>query len=132
MANAGLFGSIPGFDLYKGGFFNRDKYKFRDFKDGTSNTLAFGETLGHTSVTGDLEYAHVWIATGFMTTAWGMGDEGAPISTATYNRYSSAHPGIIQFALVDGSVRNISENIDDATFRLHLSGMADGNVVGEF
>lgn len=132
LGSAGYFGSIPGFDRYKGLLFNRDKLKFRDIKDGSSNTIAIGESTGHYSNAGDLQYAHIWMSTGFLPTAWGFGSPTKKPATAKYNTFSSGHTGMIQFALCDGSVRAISENIDDGTFRFDLAGINDGNVVGEF
>jgi prepilin-type N-terminal cleavage/methylation domain-containing protein/prepilin-type processing-associated H-X9-DG protein len=53
----------------------------------------------------------------------------------THNRvqatYSSLHEGGAHFALADGSVRFLSENLDVLTFR-NLGQRNDGNVVGEF
>lgn len=43
----------------------------------------------------------------------------------------SLHPGGVQVALGDGSVRFISETIEINTWR-HLSTMRDGQVLGEF
>jgi prepilin-type N-terminal cleavage/methylation domain-containing protein len=132
IASAGLLGSVNGFKTYKGLFCNRDKLKFRDVTDGTSNTIAYGESVGHASNAGDLQYTHIWAATGFLPTAWGLGNPGKRPSTAKYYRFSSNHVGITQFALADGSVQAISENIDGRTFSRYLAGIGDGNVVGEF
>ena len=48
-----------------------------------------------------------------------------------YNFARSYHKGGAQFALADGSIRFISENIDRLTFR-YLGQMKDGQVLGEF
>ena len=45
--------------------------------------------------------------------------------------FSSDHEGGAQFCLADGSVRFISENVDQTLYE-HVSTMADGNVVGEY
>ena len=45
--------------------------------------------------------------------------------------FSSPHAAGVQFALGDGSVRLISENIDETTYRL-LGSCADGKVVDGF
>ena len=44
---------------------------------------------------------------------------------------SAAHEGLCQFALCDGSVRAISENIDAGTYNA-LGTRSGGEVVGEF
>ncbi|WP_437193443.1 DUF1559 domain-containing protein [Planctomicrobium sp. SH527] len=46
--------------------------------------------------------------------------------------FRSMHSGGAHFALVDGSVRFLSENIDHAGTYQRLGGRADGEVVGEF
>jgi prepilin-type processing-associated H-X9-DG protein len=45
--------------------------------------------------------------------------------------FKSFHTGGVQFLLVDGSVRFVSENIDHITYQ-RLGGRADGNPVGQF
>lgn len=49
----------------------------------------------------------------------------------TWHGFSSDHTGGAQFLLGDGSVRFISENIDQTTYR-NLGTINDGNVIGEF
>jgi len=110
-----------GFARFKGIFGSGINTRFRDILDGTSNTVAFWEVNG-----GDA-YAYFWIDNGAFPTAWGFGDN--------FNNLNSAHTGGVQCLMGDGSVRFISENIDDAWINgvLHsITGMAEGNVVGEF
>jgi hypothetical protein len=82
---------------YAGIFTNRSENSLDKIADGTSNTLMFGE---YASGTGN----------GFSPSAW-MGRDAAGLFTGLRPRaadpkgYSSAHPGIIQFCLADGSVR---------------------------
>lgn len=133
MGVAGYFGEIQRhatWAVQKGIFGSRTKHNFRDVTDGTSNTLLFGEVTGDVTVPAggtttwnDLNWR--WINSGSMLTAWGISSK-----TNGY-RFASMHPGVIQFALADGSVRAISENIDATTFH-RLGSMADGNVIGEF
>ncbi len=54
-------------------------------------------------------------------------------STPTYAAVTSRswHTGIVNSALMDGSVRSVSENIDLATWR-NLAQRNDGNVIGDF
>ncbi len=133
MGVAGFFGEIDNWApwaLQKGVFGSRTKSNFRDITDGTSNTLLLGEVTGDVTVPAggtttwnDLNWR--WMNSGSMVAAWGLNDK-----TRGY-RFASFHTGVVQFALADGSVRAISENIDQPTY-LNLSGMADGKVIGEF
>lgn len=123
MGVAGRLGPLPGFDRFKGVFYNRSKNRFRDITDGSTNTLLFGEAVGHNSGN-TLQFGHTWIATPMLPSAWNFGPPA-------YYRFGSPHVGIIQFAMGDGSVRAISENINTTVFR-NLTGMGDGEVVGEF
>ncbi|RLS54678.1 MAG: DUF1559 domain-containing protein [Planctomycetota bacterium] len=91
--------------------------KMRDITDGTSMTLLFGEA------TGGNDYNYLWISTGAMPTAWNFGKN--------WYQFNSGHVGGVHFALGDGSVRFISENIDTLMYR-RLSAAADGEVIGEF
>ncbi|MCP4856388.1 MAG: DUF1559 domain-containing protein [Fuerstiella sp.] len=109
------------FSRYKGLFGSGVKTRFRDVTDGSSNTIAFFE------VTGGDRYSFWWIDNGAFPTGWGFGDN--------YNQLNSAHTGGVQVLLGDGSVRFISENIDDKWIDgvLHsLASMGEGNVVGEY
>lgn len=123
---AGRLGDLPGFDRFKGVYYNRSKTRFRDITDGTTNVIMFGEFLGDAAAGSEtiISRSDSWIATAVMPTAWGL---GAP----TWYRFSSPHVGVVQFAMSDGSVKAISENIDGTVFR-NISAMSDGNVVGEF
>lgn len=129
LANGGGFNHIPGrtLDRYKGPFWTRSKTRLSDILDGTSNTLFFGETVGGYNGTPRKEYAHAWFGAG-----------GAPMwfNTRTngirrgydahwYEFYSSFHPGSVNFALADGSIRDVSFSADPVMFRF-WAGMADG------
>jgi len=130
-------------------------YAIRDILDGTSNCLLFMEVRqGMTST--DLRGLTWWgpgsgVSAHFPpnTTApdalnggfcqsdpdAGMPCQGyASIADATNPLIFSSrsqHPGGVQVALADGSVRFVSETIEIATWR-NLSTMRDGNVLGEF
>lgn len=92
---------------------------FRDITDGSSNTFAFGESTG-----GDT-WVHLWLSSGAMPLAWTFNNPD------NYYNFSSKHTGGAQFALADGSVRFISQNLDRSVL-LRLGGKADGDVIGEF
>ena len=91
--------------------------KMRDITDGTSNTFLFGEA------TGGPNYNYLWISCGAMPTAWNQGKN--------WYQFSSEHVGGCHFAMADGSVRFVSENVDSFTYR-RVSALSDGEVIGEF
>jgi len=143
--------------------FNCSRVNFRDITDGTSNTLLLGERAFRT---GNLNVG-AGNALGFSPVAGGGGGSalrpagavlGIPFNglnqsaisrTNQMRAFSSPHVGGVQFALCDGSVRFISENIDynfttipvagtvingawiDSTLE-RLCGKSDGQVLGEF
>jgi len=99
--------------------------------DGASNTLAFGEnsTLAgkqdakYLSSPPTDTYAHAWMGTGGLPTAYGFGNGSAnPASWATF---SSNHTGVINFAWGDGSVRPLRKSAVTRTVR-SAAGFADG------
>jgi prepilin-type N-terminal cleavage/methylation domain-containing protein len=92
--------------------------------DGTANTLMFGEhstiatmmagTNPPTTTAPTQGYA--WMGVGFLPVAYGvLYDTTRP--TPNYYTFSSAHTGVINFALADGSVRTISKNADTRMLR---------------
>lgn len=48
-----------------------------------------------------------------------------------FAQFNSEHPGVANFAFADGSVRNISDDIEQRLFR-SLGTIAGGEVVKEF
>jgi prepilin-type N-terminal cleavage/methylation domain-containing protein/prepilin-type processing-associated H-X9-DG protein len=111
----------PGTDLYKGIYYRNSQTKIGEISDGTSNTIAFGETLGGTS-TGLRDFELSWGGAGSMPTAWGLAD---PVD---WYKYSSRHTHLSNFAFADGSVRPITKSANYNMF-IGASGMADGTVV---
>src|SRR4029450_10077504 len=105
---------------YKGIFGIRSKHTMSSILDGTSNVLMFGEAIGG-RVGPRRDYGFTWMGTGFLTTGFGIGNKD-------WVKFSSEHPGIVQFALADGSVRNVNVNIDFVTY-VHFSEMQDGNTI---
>jgi len=108
--------------LYPGIYYPNSKTKITDITDGTSNTFAFGETLGGNGVRKDFNLA--WFGGGSMPVAWGL---QTPQNSQWYT-YSSRHTGVVNFAFADGSVHPISFSISTLNYRL-LAGMADGYTV---
>ncbi|WP_373649997.1 MULTISPECIES: DUF1559 domain-containing protein [unclassified Schlesneria] len=144
----------------RNGVFSEDsRVGIRDITDGTSNTIAVGETVFWG--TGDTANTFYWDPSWFGRVQAGIPTSDCPecitrngavrmnpprIASAVVlrNAFSSKHVGGAQFLLTDGSVRFISESInttsvDDETlpptalgvYQL-LCGRNDGQPVGEF
>jgi prepilin-type N-terminal cleavage/methylation domain-containing protein len=116
---------IASSDAYHGVFWNRSQESFSTISDGTSNTLLFGEAMGGTQTPGR---AYAWFGCGVMGSAWGLERSADNNTRWGWWQFSSRHPGIVQFALADGSCRPISQTIDRDTF-IYLSAIQDGQNV---
>jgi len=110
--------------LYPGIYYPNSKTAMTAITDGTSNTIAFGESLGGFS-NGQRTFHPTWAAGSGMATAWGLPSSW---TVAGWYQYSSKHTGVVQFSFGDGSVKGLRSSVSAATYRL-LSGMADGQVV---
>jgi prepilin-type N-terminal cleavage/methylation domain-containing protein len=126
IGNAGRIGL--GDPTYTGPYDQNSKTKITDISDGTSNTIAFGETLAGTAV-GGRNYRLSWGGTGSMPTAWGLPND----QEAQWYMFSSRHTGIILFGFCDGSVRGLRKGTgrSGAAYNAYLfaSGARDGQVI---
>ena len=123
----------------------------RDILDGTSNTFLFGERTGGVKLYYKSNPANLpailgqtnggsW-ADALVFEHWlqgslydGTGFGGGPCAMCTNirgNGFHSFHTGGCQFAMADGAVRFVSENIAQITFA-SLVTMGKGEIVGEF
>ena len=125
------FGVLWRYSYFKGGI------KLHEITDGTSKTLLIGEASpadqnsaafmsdGDWAITG-VRLNFDWATSGFCID--GSGTPNSAVCWPIMRGFRSHHPGGVQFALVDGSVRFISDNIDHPTYRA-LSTRARGEVV---
>jgi prepilin-type N-terminal cleavage/methylation domain-containing protein/prepilin-type processing-associated H-X9-DG protein len=108
----------------------------RHITDGTSNTLAIGEVNDWQPGVSGCWVNAIWTGTwASASTVWGINGGDDTGNAFNYSNegcgFRSRHTGGAHFALADGSVRFISENIDIRTF--NFSGTSHGNdIVGEF
>ena len=115
----------------------------RDLTDGSSNTLAIGETMqlkchpnfgpwwgngAWTGVFGRVQQNYERINA--VSLDWGRTCNGTVRGPYAWV-FSSHHTGGAHFALGDGSARFLSQNIDFNTLK-NLAYISDGNVIGEF
>jgi prepilin-type N-terminal cleavage/methylation domain-containing protein/prepilin-type processing-associated H-X9-DG protein len=124
VGNAGYLGDDTGTNAtrYKGIYHTNIPTKIADVLDGTSNTVAFGETVGNGGLGVPRDFVLTWFGSGTMATAWGITDP------PRWYKYGSKHTGVVQFAFADGSVRPISKGANTTMF-YYATGMADGAVV---
>ena len=133
-----MIGDSAGWNRMKGVFGNRSRYRARDVLDGTSNTLMFGESMGHINERPrNYLYSYSWMGAGTLPTAWGIGErQGTP--AARWYKFSGPHPAGTVFSFVDGSTHLIANEIDsigpegrvwDSVYT-RFSAMSDGEQVG--
>ncbi|QJW95854.1 DUF1559 domain-containing protein [Frigoriglobus tundricola] len=115
----GYWGSA--YPAFQGIYDANSQTKIVAITDGTSNTIAFGESLFGTA-TGSRDFVVTWFGAGTLPTAFGLS------TTPDWVNFSSRHTGIVNFAFGDGSVRPITLSANQTMF-IYASAMSDGNVV---
>lgn len=114
-----------------GMLFNNSRVRFKDILDGTSHTLIIGEAIG---LDPGSHQGFPWVTWNTLHTANG-------INTALYQKpssfwavaemsFSSHHPGGCHFALVDGSVQFLSDNVSLPILKA-LTTRKGNEVIGE-
>jgi prepilin-type N-terminal cleavage/methylation domain-containing protein len=104
----GYLGGHVSYAIYRGIFTTRSEVTLAQVtaRDGTSNTLMFGEIVGNESG----QFSFAWIGMGYMPTGWFIARNSRASSHQWY-QFSSWHTGVIQFALGDGSVQGITRMV---------------------
>jgi len=110
---------------YQGIYYPNSKTTIVSITDGTSNTIAFGESLTGVNK-GPRDFVCAWMGSGGMPTQWGL--TGNPLQ---WYQYSSQHTGVVNFAYQDGSVHTVNTSIDYWVFQA-AGGMADGIITSAF
>lgn len=95
-----------------------DRLRVEDILDGTSNTFLFGER--HVAITqlNEFPYDGPLYDGDHLPSSMRLAGPGLPLAQgprdelSTYYAFGSWHPGVSQFALLDGSVRAISNSTD--------------------
>jgi prepilin-type N-terminal cleavage/methylation domain-containing protein/prepilin-type processing-associated H-X9-DG protein len=145
--------------LMDGSFGRNSHVKFRDYSDGTSNTIMVGERAWELQLPGAAGKDQCNAATIYGVTSnsgvhvqrttmakglFGMNQTGpdntvSPVVPICARSFSSRHSGGAQFLLADGSVRFVSENIqrdqngtNGNYVWQNLLNKADGYVIGEY
>ncbi len=137
MAGAGWFYG----QQYYGLLYYKSRTKLANVPDGTSNTLLFGELAGGYNAWGGSGgipsgvTGYTWSCSSMMdcfgaVTSGHATDPNWPPGggNPAWSFYSSQHTGIANFAFGDGSVRSITQSIDQASW-VYLNGYKDGVVV---
>lgn len=134
-------------------FFGCSSKRFRSVTDGTSNTLMIGESATDIQNTIDGQRLDYWAFGGPQIGSWkcingetggteyseAIGSTFGPLNTGGVESirvvaevsFGSHHPSGATFTLADGSVRFISDSIDQGILR-GLGSISGGEVVDEF
>ena len=117
-----------------GAFFQNSDTRFRDIRDGSTNTVVVGERATRFSLT-QPAFPSCWagvVPEGEESIARVLGLTDHPPNAARHAEdFSSLHPGGANFLLGDGSVRFVAETVDDETFA-SAGTIAGGEVTDEF
>jgi len=120
-SNAGYLGNLPGWP-YPGPYAVNTKTPTVTISDGSSNTFAFGESVGGASPPAQRDFVANWYSFN-LPTAWGLS------TSPQWYQYGSKHnnSSIVNFVMCDGSVRGVRNSINGSVYQ-YAAGMNDGAV----
>lgn len=133
------YNSIEGLGVLWRYSYYRGGVKSNEVTDGTSKTFLIGEASPEDQnsaafmsdgdwATAGLQLNFAWAVSGPCLEGGGAGPPNSAICWQLMRGFRSDHPGGVQFAFVDGSVRVISNGIDHPTYRA-LSTRARGELI---
>ena len=99
----------PFWSKYAGTYRPNSGERITAILDGTSNTIAVGESLGGTTVP-NRDSVLSWMGAGTMPMAWSL------IDPAQWYTFGSKHTGMVLFGFMDGSVRSLRKVGKDSDF----------------
>ena len=120
-----------GWENFVGVYYNRSETTFGSIGDGSSNVFVFGEVQQQLveswpPFAAGQEMAYSWMGSNVVSMGWFDWQPGDFLPGQTF-RFSSKHPGSINFAYGDGSVRTVSQSADWFTMAF-IAGADDGRV----
>lgn len=127
----GVFGTFELEDAPFNGdgiFFGNSRTKFRDVRDGLSNTLMVGER--DSRLGGSVWHGFIAEASEPAARVVGVADHAPNDPGGHFEDFRSYHTGGVNFLKADGSVRMYSQTMDQATYQ-GMATVAGGEVISD-
>ena len=114
-------GVMAGSRQLDGLFFRNSRVNLREVRDGTSNTIAVGERSGRVFDSGWIGVVHGSAYPAWRILGWtGEPPNNKPNSEVHFHGYAqfnSAHRDLTHFAMLDGSVHSVFDDVDPVIFK---------------
>ncbi len=143
---SGIYGELPGVggtprdchrDFRCRGIFFRQSYrrpvKISKITDGTSKTLMIGEDIPEFNRHSTAFYSNGDTCSCNTPLNYGLNQDPVTFTVIQWEArgYRSRHPGGVQFCLADGSVRFISDSVDNTLYRTSCTRNGDEVIAGQ-